>query len=118
MNYRVTAYMNTDPENYAGYSRRHALANSGETYNIQAGSPESAAERMFAVGNRVEADAEGAKWPSDIRSISVGDVLAIREADSKQYVFYAVDSIGWQAIDLPDNPTTALAGHPRVTRRV
>lgn len=58
----------------------------------------AALDRAWAVGNRMGADDAGAEWPSDVRSLSVGDVLAIGEAA------WSVAMFGFEAL-----PPGALA---------
>lgn len=52
----------------------------------------------WAIGNRQGVDAFGEAWPSWVRSLSVGDVLAIRAFAGGPLVAWGVDSFGFKAL--------------------
>lgn len=53
-------------------------------------------EHVWAIGNRMGRDHEGAQWPSDVRSLSTGDVAVIGETA------YTVAMVGWDPISTDD----------------
>src|SRR5262245_23552074 len=93
--YLVTANINVaDPRREIpmlyGYQPHHPVATVGY-WDIEADSAVGAAEQLFAIGNRQldgSLDGEPKSWPSDVRSLSVGDVLYL--ADGDQHTTYAV----------------------------
>lgn len=102
----VTVYMNTDPNNFDGYKPHHALATDDDLTLLV-----NDEEEAFVVGNRMGADLNGKTWPSDVRSVSVGDVIHIHP-DS----YVSIERFGFKEIPTPDN-IVPLAGHGRVTSR-
>ncbi|MET7490534.1 hypothetical protein [Streptomyces sp. NPDC005538] len=124
--YTATVYMNTDRDNYDGYEPHHPLAAATRTD----GSPlrlvfhasdritdhEAAADAAYTVGNRQGADDNGQRWPTDIRSVSIGDVIKVTGPDH-WIIHLSVDSFGcFSAVPEPTTLIT-LAGKTRVTRR-
>lgn len=131
--YRVVAYVNVGPDNFSGYRPGAPLAEVRPDYLpdaplrptfwlVWATSPERAAERFFAVGNRMEQDAGDRDWPSDVRSLSVGDVLAVKAAAKglpKALTFYAVERFGWRELpsaEVDSSPIVELAGTEATSR--
>ena len=58
----------------------------------------------------------GARWPSDVRSVSVGDVLCVHTPDGDEYV--AVAGYGYDAIPVPDAAhIVPLAGTAATSRK-
>ncbi|MER7196067.1 hypothetical protein, partial [Streptomyces flaveolus] len=122
--YTVTVYMNTAPHSFAGYQPHHRLAAATRTD----GSPlllvfrasdricshEAAADAAFTVGNRQGPDGTGQRWPADIRSVSVGDVVKVTGPD-QWIVHLSVDPFGFTPVPEPTH-LTPLAGS-RVTSR-
>lgn len=110
--YDVWAYVSLDFRNTSlGYQPKAPIATVGR-YRVEADDPNAAAEKMFAVGNRMEQDAEGRSWPSTVRSLSVGDLLAIEDGTQRRKVttFLAVERFGWKDVVEPTNPIQPLAG--------
>jgi hypothetical protein len=65
----------------------------GPDLAIDATDPTDALHETYAVGNRVGGDARGRSWPSQVRSLSVGDVLVVEEAA------FVVAPIGFTPVD-------------------
>jgi len=120
MQYRVTAYVNVDPDNFFGYKPQHPIAEV-DSFEIKAISPQGAAEGMFTVGNRMGCDIHGKCWPADVRSLSVGDVLKIVTPPCDEHPrgatgIYACASVGWEEIPEPPNPIVELVGTAATSR--
>lgn len=122
MEYQVTAYVNVwerDRESLRGRFERLAptdpIAEVG-TYSIKGVSPLHAAEGMFTVGNRMGCDIHGAQWPSDVRSLSVGDLIRVVDAD-RAVTILACASMGWDEIPEPANPIVPLPGTNATSRK-
>ena len=66
-------------------------------FRVTASDEFEAAEKMFAVGNRVESDAYGEQWPTYVRSVSVGDVVRLTYSENGERVTkdLAVGRIGF-----------------------
>jgi hypothetical protein len=56
-----------EPKKWAGDLRTEVV--------IEGDTPEQVAEATWFVGNRMGPDANGREWPSDVRSMCVGDVV-------------------------------------------
>ena len=70
------------------------------------------AEAIWAVGNRVGADVSGVEWPSNVRSLSVGDVMVVGEAA------FAVDHFGVKPITSEDLQHSLEHGRARPRGRI
>ncbi|MGP3953451.1 hypothetical protein [Streptomyces sp. 7N604] len=115
--YTVTVYMNLALHSFFGYESGHRVAEvttadgaplrltfSAATHADAA----EAAEAAFEVGNRQGSDDSGQSWPEDVRSVSVGDVLAVTGPDGTT-VHLSVDSVAFSEID-PPRTTVPLEG--------
>lgn len=89
--YRVTPWLNADRAGMLdGYDGAHALTTAPDLkLRVSAVSPMLAAEAAFAVGNRANADYDGLLWPADVRSLSVGDLLAVQSGDGVTFLAVA-----------------------------
>jgi hypothetical protein len=118
--FHVTVYLNVGPDNFAGLDPADPVATDTDLHlTITAPDPARAAERAFAVGNRMEADDDGRRWPSDVREVSVGDPLKVTDephAAAGQARFYAVASAGFHTVPEPANPIVPLAGTTATSR--
>lgn len=116
--YRVTIYVNVGEDNFFGYTARAPLAKV-DTFIVEASDPAAAAEAAYSVGNKEAGpDAVGKEYPRDVRSVSVGDLLAIHpraEGDAGKF-FLAVASVGFTDVPEPANPIVALAGSSATSR--
>ena len=75
--------------------------------HIAAEDTDDALRQVFAVGNREGKDALGRTWSSDIRSVSVGDVIWLTTVNDGVLdgTAYAIEPIGWRI--LPGLPSAA-----------
>ncbi|WP_189232813.1 hypothetical protein [Streptomyces flaveolus] len=122
--YTVTVFMNTAPHSFDGYQPRHPLAVAAHTDGTplllvfhatdRIHSHEVAADAAFTVGNHQGPDHTGQRWPSDIRSVSVGDVVKVTGPDHWT-IHLSVDPFGFTPVAEPTH-RTPLAGS-RVTSR-
>lgn len=55
-------------------------------------------DKTWAIGNRMMSDANGKDWPVTVRSLSVGDVIAIAMPGGREW-FWSVARFGFEAID-------------------
>lgn len=123
--YRAVAYVNVTPgpDHWAGWVSGHALAEvqpeSGpETWTVWASTRAEAVEKMFTVGNRMAPDAAGREWPSDVRSLSVGDVVTLIPRGPGLHTF-ACERMGWRELtpaELAASPVVALADTEATSR--
>ena len=112
--YRIIAAVNTAPGHFDGYlpgdriaavtSRRGAVR--PIVFAIDADDAAAALEAMWVIGNRVTDDRGGRCWPSDVRSLSTGDVLAVfapgYPLETQDVDTYAVASTGFDPVPAPD----------------
>ncbi|MEU7031596.1 hypothetical protein AB0A60_33475 [Streptomyces sp. NPDC046275] len=116
--YTATVYINTHPDNFDGYEPHHPLTAATHpdgsplhlTFHASDGirGHEAAAEAAFEVGNHQRADDSGTYWPTDIRSVSVGDVIKIT-GPGHWIIHLRVDPTGFTPVPEPAH-LTALAG--------
>lgn len=116
--YRVTVYVNVGEDNFSGYTPRAPIA-LVDTFQIEADTPLDAAGTMWVIGNKEggEIGYEGKPYPRDVRSLSVGDLVAVSLDGERQPRFFAVASVGWTEIPEPTNPIVALAGTKATSRK-
>ncbi len=94
MRYTVKLYLNVADDGaffLGGYRASDPLATADDlTLRVEASDWQHACERAWVVGNREGADAEGRTWPSDVRSVSVGDVAVFPDGPVLR-----CQSVGW-----------------------
>jgi hypothetical protein len=116
--YDITVYLNVAADGLFflfGLAPTHPVATDPDLrLTITAADPAAAAERAFTIGNRMDADDRGHRWPADVRSVSVGDLLKV--AHPTGMTFYAVASVGLDEVPEPTNPRVPLAGSPATSR--
>ncbi|MER6433753.1 hypothetical protein ABT272_39500 [Streptomyces sp900105245] len=107
--YTATVVVNTAPGNFDGYQHHHPLAE----VTHPDGSPlrltfyassrikdhEATADAAYCVGNRQGADDRDQTWPTDVRSVSTGDVVKVT-GPNHWIVYLSVDPVA----DLADTP--------------
>lgn len=111
----VTAYVNVGEDHFLGWQPHHAIAAVG-TFHVDAPNALHAAHAMWSVGNKVAPDARGQHYPHDVRSLSVGDLLAIKQPEEPGVTFYAIASIGFVDIPEPTNRIVPLEGTDATSR--
>lgn len=74
-----------------------------------------AAEAAFGIGNRMGVDMTGRKWPSYVRSLSVGDVVLVSSWKNAAKAF-AVAPLGWTEVDVSDVRAVLEEGRPALVR--
>lgn len=62
----------------------------------------SAAEKMFEIGNREGEDANGRTWPEHLRSVSKGDVIALKRLDTGEEIVLTVEGVGFAEVSPGD----------------
>jgi len=126
--YTARVWMNVSEEHFLrGYKPHHPLAavrwssqapneieEPFEWYVSTALGERAAAEMMFVVGNREGDDDCGQSWPSDIRSLSVGDLVEIRGGG--QVAYLAVAHVGYDDVPEPTNTRVPIEGSYATSR--
>jgi hypothetical protein len=116
--YAVTVFLNTAPLSFLGLQPSDPVAtDSDPTLTVVAGDPLAAAEQAFSIGNHMAADEDGRRWPTDVRSVSVGDLVGVRGPELARVWFFAVAGVGFVPVPEPTNPIAALAGSTATSRR-
>lgn len=108
--YLITANVTVDRPHdraFTEYQAGDKVATVGY-YTVEADDPFAAAEMMFQIGNRYGHGLElnGQEWPSDVRSLSVGDVLYVAggtESETTSVHILAVASMGYTEVPQPSN---------------
>ncbi|MFB7836192.1 hypothetical protein [Streptomyces sp. NPDC056056] len=115
--FTVTAYVNVGPFPFFGYQSGDPVAEVTTVDNAplrlafttdRVTDTHTAADAAFVVGNREACDDQGQDWPTDVRSLSVGDVLEVTAPDGTT-THLSVDSVGFSQIK-PPTARTALIG--------
>lgn len=124
--YKVQALVNVGPNVFDHYERGDPLAwvtdgNGVMTFILTAFDALEAAEGMYAVGNKMAGDHNGQRWPLDIRSMSISDVLVIERLDGEVCCVMAVGRDGWDSVtdsgaDVP-NPIVPIEGSTATSRK-
>lgn len=101
---RFTPYSEGDS---LAYDRRCVM-------RVEAPSIDAALSAFFAIGNRQGRDMHGFEWSSDIRSVSVGDVIQVASVTDHEVenTAYAVEPVGFRQLAAKPEATygaTALA---------
>ena len=97
---KVSIFHNVNRDHFSGYRPGHALVRVFEAYVPDRMAPHQAAEKMFEIGNAPEEYlsgealelAPGVPGRRELRSVSVGDVVAAGE------VPLACASCGWEIV--------------------
>lgn len=93
MNTSIRTYVNEGPGMMWKYEAGDKLV-AGPVLELPASSDDLAlAEDVWTIGNRMGADANGQRWPSTVRSLSMGDVIVIGETA------YTAVTVGWEPIE-------------------
>jgi hypothetical protein len=107
--YSVKVYLNLSNP-FRAYTGTEALwSDKSMEFGVCAVDATDACEKAFAVGNRQsiatcewdsawDHDNERYFWPSDVRSVSVGDLVSVVDVDDDymDYEFMSCESFGWQ----------------------
>lgn len=113
--YEVSVYVNVDDDFHFMELRPTDTIALVASFTIKADDPEGAANRIWPVGNKIRPDDENKSYPLDVRSLSVGDLIDVR--DGRETTFFAVASFGWTEIPEPTNPIVPLAGTRATSRQ-
>jgi hypothetical protein len=108
MRYVAYAYENVGPTAMMSLAPNDPVEFIGR-FEVEAPSVPEALERVWYVGNKMGPDALGKEWPSDHRSMCVGDVVTIRESGGgfdPPCGRYVAAAVGWE-------PTTSGEGRIR-----
>lgn len=110
MRFIVRTYINDGPGRYDAYTPgdrvligpeltidvpRDAVTRNADT---PTGFADVAANDVWQIGNRMGQDAHGRSWPSDVPSLSVGDVISIEREHSAWRRVVAVARLGFEPI--------------------
>jgi hypothetical protein len=71
---------------------------------------------MFVIGNRQGLDLHGKRYPSDVRSLSVGDMVSVRDAVTGTQSSFSVDRFGFTRLIEPINPIVDIGGTNATSR--
>lgn len=113
--FQVQTYLNDGPGRFRAYEpgdrlyagpavnvtvdhgvRPHSIH--GTTRKTPDSMQHEALDLTWAIGNREMPDATGQDWPRFVRSLSAGDVLAIRLFDGGPVVAWGIESFGFKAL--------------------
>jgi hypothetical protein len=119
--YAVRVFLNVAPLSFLGLRAHDPVATDTDlTVTVVAGDPLAAAEQAFTIGNHMAADETGRRWPHDVRSVSVGDLLRVTDLSApgpaRPAYFFAVASVGFDPLPEPANPVFPLAGTTATSR--
>lgn len=112
--YEVRALVNVGDGNFFGYQPLHPMAEvtsiDGEVleFEVDAVDPLHAAAWMWVIGNKQGTDNNGREWPLDIRSLSVGDMVTVRDSLTRIQTTLTVEPIGFGELSEPANPIVPI----------
>jgi len=115
--YSATVLMNGDTNFLHSYKEGDRLGYDARTIlHVPAQDVDAALNRVYAIGNRHGRDALGREWSSDIRSVSIGDVIWLVTVTDEGTVgtAYAVEPVGFRA--LGGMPTSVEYGEVGLVR--
>jgi hypothetical protein len=95
--YNVQTFLNTGKGRFVGYSIDDGVT-AGPMLSIDADNIMSALDDAYMVGNGLTGDAFGFTWPTNVRSLSVGDIVAIGNPSLSETEYWAVEPAGWKNI--------------------
>src|SRR4030095_11987452 len=115
MTLQVKTFVNDGPGRFFGYEPGDLLIE-GPVLTVAVDTAPSeievvTAEAAFVIGNRMAAGLNGPQWPSNVRSMSVGDVVIIGE------VALSCEGAGWKVIDNEFARRVSLSEFARDTSR-
>ena len=103
--YSATVLMNGDTNYLHSYKEGDRLGYDARTIlHVPAPDMDAALNRVYAIGNRQGRDSLGREWSSDIRSVSIGDVVWLTTVTENGLVSgaWAVEPVGFRLIgDMP-----------------
>ena len=95
MIYTVAALINEGPGMFRKFD--YDKLDHKVTISVCADDVQHALDAAWSIGNRQGADADGNRWPSNVRSLSVADVLIVngaeREGESWEVVPFGFDKV-------------------------
>lgn len=95
--FSVTVEINDHPLGMLhGYGPDDPLVPIGRAFVISEADVDAAVDAMWTIGNRQGQDDDGQEWPSGVRSVSVGDVIAVTDGVTSKRV--AVEAIGFREL--------------------
>ncbi len=105
---KIRALMNDGDGRFFAYEPSDLLR-VGPTLTIDAPDVQTGLGKAYEIGNRMGADETGLTWPSDVRSLSVADVLVVSDGlkdhtDPSDIQAFTVDHVGFGPVD----PTLVL----------
>lgn len=109
MELTVRTYLNDGPGRFDNYEAGDLLREGPTLHFDVPGTAvgwQSVLDLAWAVGNREGQDAGGQRWPSDVRSLSVADVLVV------EHTPYAVGRVGFRPIGRQDWRRSITQGVP------
>lgn len=72
----------------------------GPTLTVEAPGTDEALNAAWEIGNRMGSDANDESWPSNVRSLSAGDVLAVATemASGSAFNCFAIEGVGFKVV--------------------
>ena len=65
-------------------------------FQLEADNAEAVLEKAFELGNRQSVDHHGKSWPSNVRSLSTGDIVRVHGNGPAR--LFAVERTGWREV--------------------
>lgn len=102
MEYRIVALLNTGERAMWEWRRGDRVEAVERAFHFTADTPEEALEALWVVGNRMGTDEQGLTWPSNRRSMCMGDLAVTIENDDtagESVTLWACDMVGWAPLE-------------------
>lgn len=97
--YIVSTWMNVGDGTMWEFRPGRDYLERGPRVRVEADSVDEALEKVWVVGNRMGPDADGNSWPSECRSMCMGDVVFIGAIGSGLAEFWSCEAFGWKPVD-------------------
>lgn len=94
---KAIVLMNDGEGRFDKFAPTDKLVVGGQVEIAHADTIEAMLENVAEIANRMAPDNDGNEWPSNVRSLSVGDVVIVGG-----YGAFVVDPFGWDGIDMFD----------------
>lgn len=108
MRYQVRVLINDGPGRFWRYAGDGDRLTGGAFMLVDGATAGEACDKAFHVGNRMSLDATGREYPKGQRSVSVGDVLALRLENSRSDpLYFSCANAGWTEEE-PDDVARSL----------
>ena len=111
VNYEVAVLLNEGEGRFWNYEPAHDRLVLGPTFRVEAPNIDAALGRAWEIGNKTDRT-----YPRDVRSVSVGDVLFVADANTHVGAFFAVAGVGFDDVRPESVAASLISGRAKRER--